>query len=186
MENIPMAKKQTAKKPNKSAKSKPSPARAGAAKAARKPAKAAKPAKSAPKAASAKMPKGIVPVSTGKGPSAADVGRDFVALFNARTPDQEIWNKLFAKEFTSVEGHGANVAFHGRAAVTAKCDQWLSSNTIHGCSCEGPYAGSTCFAVKIRIDKTDNSTGRREVMEEVAIYTVQDGKVVREEFCYAM
>ncbi len=180
-----MAKKQTAKTSKKTAKIKSAPARAGAAKAARKPAKATKPVKSAPKAASAKMPEGIVPVSTGKGPSAAEVGGDFVALFNARTPDQEIWNKLFAKEFTSVEGHGANVAFHGRDAVTAKCDEWLAANTIHGCSCEGPYAGSTCFAVKFRIDKTDNSTGRREVMEEVAIYTVQDGKVVREEFCYA-
>lgn len=158
-------------------------AKSAAKSAAKPPAKTSRPKAAAPARPSSS---GVEPVNTGKGPSPAEIGRDFVALFNARTPDHEIWSKLFAKDFTSVEGHGANVAFHGRAAVTAKCDQWLSANTIHGCSCEGPYAGSTCFAVKIRIDKTENATGRRGVFEEVALYTVQDGKIVREEFCYAI
>ena len=123
-------------------------------------------------------------MSSGGGPSPAEVGRDFVALFNARTPDHEIWDRLFSPNFVSVEGHGESMAFHGRDAVQAKCDQWLEMSTVHGCACEGPFVGATCFAVKFQIDKTDKATGRREVNEEIAVYTVYDGKVVREEFCY--
>ncbi len=170
-----------------------------------KSAPAAKPAKRAKKPLAAKRAAGLTgrdaksgnpsgtagrgtvsPVSTGRGPSAAEVGRDFVALFNARTSDYEIWDKLFSPDFVSVEGHGVSMAFHGRDAVQAKCDQWLEMSTVHGCACEGPFAGATCFAVKFRIDKTDKTTGRRAVDEEIAVYAVQDGRVVREEFCYLM
>jgi len=135
--------------------------------------------------ASARAGRGtVLPVSTGRGPSPAEVGRDFVALFNARTSDHEIWDKLFSPDFVSVEGHGVSMAFHGRDAVQTKCDQWLEMSMVHGCACEGPFAGATCFAVKFRIDKTDKATGRRAVDEEIAVYAVQDGRVVREEFCY--
>lgn len=144
---------------------------------------ARKPGESVAKAASAL---GIAPVTTGGGADCLEIGREFVALFNARTPDAEIWDRLFTREFTSVEGFGVNTAFHGRKAVTEKCDGWLSAHTVHGCSCEGPFAGSTGFSVRIQIDRTENATGRREVSEEVAVYTVRDGKIVSEEFYYRM
>lgn len=143
-----------------------------------------KPAKLTASASVAPPP--VEPISTGSGPSPADIGREFVALFNARTPDAVIWDKLFAKDFTSVEGHGANVAFHGRKSVEKKNAEWSAANTVHGCAGEGPYAGSTGFAVKFRVDKTENATGKRELMEEMAFYTVRDGKIIREEFFYSM
>jgi hypothetical protein len=46
----------------------------------------------------------------------------------------------------------------------------------------GPWVGATGFAVRYAIDVTQKSTGQRHQMEEIAVYTVKDGKIVREEF----
>jgi hypothetical protein len=47
---------------------------------------------------------------------------------------------------------------------------------------EGPWVGATGFAVKYKIDVSQQSTGQRSQMEERAVHTVQNGKIVREEF----
>jgi hypothetical protein len=47
---------------------------------------------------------------------------------------------------------------------------------------EGPWVGATGFALKYRIDVSQKSTGQRSHMEEIAVYTVRNGKIVREEF----
>lgn len=124
-----------------------------------------------------------VNVSTGRGPSPLDIGTDLVALFNAgRSVDAE--NKWYDRNIESVEGVGVSMAWRGRKAVQAKSDWWTSDHTIHGASAEGPYAGATGFAVKFRMDVETKSTGKRETMEEVGVYTVKNGKIVREEFMY--
>jgi hypothetical protein len=63
-----------------------------------------------------------------------------------------------------------------------KAAWWVSSHTLHGASAEGPYIGATGFAVKFRVDVTENASGKRLLMEEVGVYTVENGKIVREEF----
>ena len=59
-----------------------------------------------------------------------------------------------------------------------------NEHTLHGASAEGPYIGATGFAVKFRVDVTENASGKRLLMEEVGVYTVENGKIVREEFMY--
>ena len=55
---------------------------------------------------------------------------------------------------------------------------------MHGASAEGPFVGATGFAVKFTIDLETKSTGKRETMTEVGVYTVKNGKIVQEEFMY--
>ncbi len=61
----------------------------------------------------------------------------------------------------------------------------MSDNVIHGASTEGPFVVSTGFAVRFRMDVETKSTGQRRVMDEVGVYTVEDGKIVCEEFMYS-
>jgi len=163
--------------------------KAGGKKAGKKPAKKAakKPAKKAAKKATKKSSgaaKGPTPVRTGKGPGPAEIGAAVVESVNAGRPDKELWAKYWSPKAVSIEGYGTALAWTGLKAIQAKSDWWSSAHTIHGASADGPYLGATGFAVKFRIDAEEKATGKREVMEEIGVYTVQNGKVVHEEFMY--
>jgi len=156
-------------------------------KAAAKPA-AKKAAKKASKmAAGKKDPHAPVPVNTGKGASAAEIGRDLVAHFNAGKNDAELWAKHFnLKALESIEGAGVGMKWVGGKAVEAKNQWWIADHVVHGARAEGPFVGSTGFAVRFTMDVETKSTGTRETMNEVGVYTVQNGKIVREEFMYGV
>lgn len=142
--------------------------------------------KSAPKKSGgrAKAPAGPKAISSGRGATPAEIGRDLVAMFNAHTPEREIWAKHFSQGLVSIEGNG--MAWSGLKATEAKGAEWLAQHTIHGASAEGPYVGATGFSVKFRMDLEIKATGQRITMEEVGVYTVKNGKVIQEEFMYSM
>ena len=49
---------------------------------------------------------------------------------------------------------------------------------------EGPFIGASGFSIVIKSDFTHRATGTRHIFREVGIFTVEDGKIVREEFQY--
>ena len=49
---------------------------------------------------------------------------------------------------------------------------------------EGPFIGASGFSVVIKSDFTHRATGTRHIFREVGIFTIEDGKVVREEYLY--
>lgn len=165
------AKKKAAKKP---------PARRPVAKA-----PARRVAKKTVKKAPARTPKekNPVPVTTGRGPTPSEIGADLVAMFN-RGEMTEIERKWHSPALVSVEGVGVSMAWNGRKAVQEKNEWWMSTHRLHGASAEGPYLGASGFAVKFAMDVEDTTNNSRMLMEEVGVYTVQNGKIVREEFMY--
>lgn len=126
---------------------------------------------------------GMFKVSTGPGPGPAEIGADLVSLFN-RGKFDEVERKYWSPKIESIEGAGVNLGWRGLAAVQAKNAEWYASHTFNGASAEGPYVGSSGFAVKFRMDITEKAGGRRFVMEEIGVYTVHNGRIVREEFMY--
>lgn len=137
--------------------------------------------KGAKKAARALEP---VEITTGRGPTPAEIGADLVAMFNSGQ-SREIEDKYWDPDIESVEGVGIAKAWRGRPAVEAKNAAWMSDHVIHGASAEGPYVGATGFAVKFRIDVETKSTGQRQTIDEIGVYTVKKGRIVREEFMYS-
>lgn len=122
-------------------------------------------------------------LSTGSGASALDIGQSLVSMFN-EGKFKEIEEAYWSSDVVSVEGYGVNMAWHGRAKVEEKNAGWMADHVIHGASAQGPYVGASGFAVKFQMDVETKSTGQRQVMEEVGVYDVRDGKIVREEFMY--
>lgn len=183
------ASKSSSKAPSKKA-GKKAPAKVGK-KAGMKKAAAKKPAakvtKRAGKAGSSSAP--AMPrqnpemLSTGSGASALDIGQSLVSMFN-EGKFKEIEEAYWSKDVVSVEGFGVNMAWHGRAKVEEKNAGWMADHVIHGASAQGPFVGATGFAVKFQMDVETKSSGQRQVMEEVGVYDVRDGKIVREEFMY--
>jgi hypothetical protein len=170
----------------KSAKKSKKPAAKPATKSAKKPAR--KPAPKASKKPAARSSAAAKPgpfkVSTGSGLAPVAIGADLVAMFN-RGEFGKIEDKYWAPAIESIEGVGMNMGWRGRKAVEEKNQGWMSTHRIHGASAEGPFAGSTGFAVRFKMDVEDTTTGQRQMMDEVGVYTVQNGKIIREEFMYA-
>ena len=96
--------------------------------------------------------------------------------------------KLYAPDAVSVEaadmGNGTTVT--GIAAIEGKHDWWENSMTVHSQKVGGPFShGDDRFAVTFDVDYTENASGKRGQMQEVGVYHVAGGKIVREEFFYA-
>ncbi|PIE11404.1 MAG: hypothetical protein CSA72_04625 [Rhodobacterales bacterium] len=96
---------------------------------------------------------------------------------------------LYADDAVSVEprpDESGQREAHGRDAIRAKHIWWEENFTVHSASVEGPFPGGDGrFAVLFELDAEVNATGARSHMKEVALYTVADGKITREEFFYA-
>ncbi|MBX3386449.1 MAG: nuclear transport factor 2 family protein [Phycisphaeraceae bacterium] len=120
-------------------------------------------------------------VTTGSGPGPKEVGDSLVTMFN-RGEFKAIEDKWWSPAIESIEGMG--MAWAGRAKVEEKNAWWSAQNEIMGASAEGPFVGATGFAVKFRMEVLEKASGKRTQMEEVGVYTVRDGKIVREEFMY--
>jgi hypothetical protein len=125
------------------------------------------------------------PVKTGPGATPLAIAKEFAALIRAGKSD-EVEKKWLAPGIESVEGVGASLAWTGKKAVLAKYRGWEADHEIHSMKLEGPWVGATGFALRFQLEATQLSTGNRVEMEEVAVYTVRNGKVVREEFHFAL
>lgn len=96
--------------------------------------------------------------------------RDIVSVEAASTPD-------FPGEIRGIDN------------VVAKNKKWYDMNEVHHAAADGPFPHGDKFAVIFRYETTAKEgprKGQRSKFEEVAVYTVKDGKIVREEFFYDM
>lgn len=143
-------------------------------------ARAKKAAAASPRSRPAK-PAGPLPVVTGKGPGPAEVAARVTELLR-EGKQEDVEHDWLATGIESVEGLGASLSWRGKKAVLAKYRAWEADHEVHETQVEGPWVGATGFALKFRVDMTQKSTGQRRQMEEIAVYTVRNGKITREEF----
>lgn len=93
---------------------------------------------------------------------------------------QSFWHE----DVSSIEAFGEPAALHGRPAVAAKMQAFGEAHEVHGFTVTGPFLNDDQFTLYMTIDVTTRATGERMNMVEVALYTVQDGKIVEERFFY--
>ncbi|MFL5509541.1 MAG: SnoaL-like domain-containing protein [Gemmatimonadaceae bacterium] len=120
-------------------------------------------------------------------PTTATVAEELVAFCRARRNIDAI-NTLYSPDIVSIESMGNETMPReqkGIDAVRGKNQWWVENNEVHGATVDGPFVGSDDkFAVYYSFDCTFKPTGKRNNMEEMALYTVKEGKVVREQFFY--
>ena len=96
-------------------------------------------------------------------------------------------NALYSPDIVSIESMGNEQMpreMKGIDAIRQKNTWWGENNEVHAATVDGPFVGDDKFAVYYNYDVTFKPTGKRQAMEEMALYTVRDGKVVREQFFY--
>ena len=117
-----------------------------------------------------------------------EIGKRYVALVKEDKHDV-IRNELFTKDTVSIEAGappGQDRAAKGLDAIKAKGQWWAENHTVHGAEVSGPYPNDDRFAVRFVYDVTHKPSGKRFSMDEVGLFTVSNGKIIKEEFFYAV
>ena len=119
--------------------------------------------------------------------NAFEVGKKLVELCKQGKND-EAMETLYAPDIVSVEA--ADMGALGREsrgyeAVQQKSKWWSENHIIHLQEVEGPYPHGDRFIVRFKYDVTNKPANRRIQMDEMGLFTVANGKVVREEFFYS-
>lgn len=116
-----------------------------------------------------------------------EIGKRYVALCQAGKNDVCL-DELYAKDAVSVEAAampGMDKTVKGRDALHAKSKTWNESNVVHSAEVAGPFPHDNRFAVRFNFEVTNKPSGRRMKMDEVGLFTVENGKITREEFFYS-
>lgn len=117
-------------------------------------------------------------------PTVQQVAEDLVAMCKAGQFD-ESGEKYWADDVVSREPMpGAMAEIRGKAGVKAKGEWWAANHEVHDVVVEGPYVSGDQFVVRFRMDITPKG-GQRITLDEVGLYTVEDGRIVEESFFYA-
>ncbi len=102
---------------------------------------------------------------------------------------QQAWYKaldtLYDKDIVSVEAsasEGESAEKRGIDQVRGKIDWWLNAMEVHSFTAKGPFVAHDRFVVQYDADVTEKNSKKRFQLSEVGVYTVKNGKIVREEF----
>jgi ketosteroid isomerase-like protein len=117
-----------------------------------------------------------------------EVGKKYVALAK-EGKNELIQAELFTKDTVSVEAGappGQDRAAKGLEAIKAKGKWWTDNHIVHSAEVTGPYPNDDRFAVRFVYDVTHKPNGQRFTMDEIGLFTVANGKIVKEEFFYTM
>lgn len=120
--------------------------------------------------------------------SVSEIAKRYVALCKEGR-NEECLKELFAKDAVSVEAAappGMDRTAKGLEAIRAKGKWWMDNHTVHKAEVFGPYPHDDRFAVRFLYDVTNKPSSKRMAMDEVGLFSVSNGKIVKEEFFYSM
>ena len=114
-----------------------------------------------------------------------DIANKLVDLCRQGKDDEA--KALYADDAVSVEAFappGSQQESKGLAAIKAKSDWWRDNHEIHSAALTGPWPNGDRFVVGFQYEVTFKPSGQRMKMDEVGLFTVEHGKIVREEYFY--
>jgi SnoaL-like domain len=129
--------------------------------------------------------------------NAFEVGKRLVELCR-HGKYQEATDTLYSSDVVSQEPAPVPVDLVGAASfglanarevrgfekAKEKVKWWADNHSVHSHEVEGPYPNGDQFIVRFKYDVTNKPSGVRMQMDEMGLYTVANGKIVRAEFFY--
>ncbi len=118
--------------------------------------------------------------------STNDVAKRYVELCKKGQFDAAL--ELFSQDAVSVEAvampGGLPQEARGLPAIREKGKAWGDAHEVHAVDVDGPWPNGNRFIVRFGLDVTNKPSKQRIQMEEAGLFTVENGKIVREEFFY--
>ncbi len=96
---------------------------------------------------------------------------------------EKCYQELYSPNIVSIES-GDNQVSKGMEEVAQKGEWWKENFEVHSSKASEPIVADNWFTVSFTMDTTHKPSGQRNVSSEIAVYQVENGKIVREEFFY--
>jgi len=116
--------------------------------------------------------------------STEDVAKKVVELVRKQAWHEAL-DTLYDDNVVSVEAFsmgGGPTETRGKEGVRGKVDWWVDAMEVHSFKASEPFVAHDHFVVQYDADVSDKKSKQRRQMSEVGVYTVKNGKIVREEF----
>ncbi len=100
--------------------------------------------------------------------------------------NEQAQRELYAQDAVSIEMPGSPGAgdAKGLEAIYEKGRQWAAGvEAVHASNTSNPIVAGNWFSVAFSMDLTFKDRGRMQI-EDIGVYQVRDGKIVREQFFY--
>jgi ketosteroid isomerase-like protein len=116
-----------------------------------------------------------------------EVGNKLVELCKANK-NMDAVEQLYSKDVESIEAFESpdpnmKRVTKGIDGIRKKHEWWYAETELHSGDVKGPFFhGDDHFSVFFALDVTMKSMKERMQMEEIAVYEVKGGKIVRERF----
>lgn len=113
-----------------------------------------------------------------------EIANNLVAWCNAGE-EHKCYEQLYSPDIVSIEMEGSeNQVSRGMDEIAKKGAWWQENFEVNSLKTSAPTVADNWFSVRHEMDVTHKPSGQRSVTSELAIYQVQDGKIVREQFFY--
>lgn len=115
-----------------------------------------------------------------------EIGRAFVQAMRDRNGIASV-DEMYSENAQSIEAVVPPVRqfriAKGREAIKAKREDWLLTHEIKELHADGPFVHPpNRFGVRFNAEVVQKETGQHMTLSEIAIYSVEEGKIVLEEF----
>lgn len=116
---------------------------------------------------------------------AKEVAEKLVTWYNAGDV-QRPYQELYSPNIVSIEndGKGDGAVSEGFDGLKKKGEWWQANFEVHSSTASEPIVADNWFSVRFDMDTTHKASGHRSSSSEIAVYEVQDGKIVKEQFFY--
>lgn len=99
--------------------------------------------------------------------------------------EEKTYSELYSPEIISVESSDSEFPkCKGMDEIQEKGKWWKENFEVHSLKASRPNVADDFFSVTFTMDTTHKPSGNRSTMTELAVYKVEEGKIVYEEFFY--
>ncbi len=112
-----------------------------------------------------------------------EVANNLVAWFN-NNEEARCYEELYSPNIVSLEPGGEIPISKGMEEITKKGEWWRQNFEQHSAKATGPIVADNWFSVRFDMDTTHKPSGQRSQMSEIAVFQVENGKIVKEQFFY--
>ncbi|MFW6090381.1 MAG: nuclear transport factor 2 family protein [Actinomycetota bacterium] len=120
-----------------------------------------------------------------RGPGPQEIAERYVSLIREGKMSDALAlmsaNMVRVAPFETAEASGE---VHGLDAIMARSHELTADYRIHHVEIDGPFVLGDRFAVRFSFEETHTPTGTPSTTTKMSLYTVVEGKIVREEVYY--
>lgn len=126
----------------------------------------------------------MLPISKTTIMKTQEIANNLVKWCNAGE-EHKCYEQLYSPNIVSVEMQGSeHQVANGMQEVAKKGEWWEANFEVHATKTSAPTVADNWFSVRHEMDITHKQSGQRSTMQELGVYQVKDGKIVKEQFFY--